>query len=341
MKFSRYPLLEKLVSLDSPTGFTEEAALFICETLEGYGLKPHTTRKGSVRCALGENPVLALTAHFDTLGAMVSGVNADGTLAFAPVASLPLTSAEGEYVQVISAGGARIQGTLLLNNPSSHANGKRETTERSPKTMHIRLDEEVFSKEDVHTLGIRVGDFIAFEPRFREFDNGYIKSRFMDNKAGCYVLFEVARRLGEQHKKYPIELHFSNYEEVGHGGSTGYAPSVEDLLVVDMGVVGDPCQGTETACSICAQDSMGPYDYRFRSELVALAERRGIPYRLDVYPHYSSDGLAALEAGYDFRVALIGPGVSASHGVERTHKKGIEATIDLCLAYIETHVAHP
>ena len=148
-------------------------------------------------------------------------------------------------------------------------------------------------------------------------------------------LFELARRLKEQGREVPVELYFSNYEEVGHGGAGGYAATIEELLVLDMGVVGDLQQGRETHCSICAKDSSGPYDYQMRQKLVQLAEKNDIPYQLDIYPYYGSDGSAALRAGNDFRVALIGPGVAASHGAERTHQKGIEATIDLCLAYID------
>jgi putative aminopeptidase FrvX len=176
---------------------------------------------------------------------------------------------------------------------------------------------------------------VCFDTRYQELSSGYIKSRFMDNKAGCYVLFEIARRLKEQGKTAPVELFFSNYEEVGHGGTCGYADTVDELLVLDMGVVGNGCDGNETKCSICAKDSSGPYDYAFRKKLVQLADKKNIPYIIDVYPFYGSDGSAALRAGNDLRVALIGPGVAASHGMERTHKKGIEATIDLCMAYIE------
>jgi putative aminopeptidase FrvX len=232
--------------------------------------------------------------------------------------------------------GKEFTGTLLLNDPSAHANNTRETEKRNYNTMHVRLDEEVYSKKDTEKLGVRTGDMICFEPRYREYRNGFIKSRFMDNKAGCYVLFEIARRLKEKKKEVPVELFFSSYEEVGHGGTVGYAGTIKELLVIDMGVLGEACEGNEVSCSICVKDSSGPYDFNFRKKLVALADKNRIPYKLDVYPYYGSDGSAALRAGKDFRVALIGPGVAASHGVERTHKKGVEATIDLCLAYIRS-----
>ncbi len=331
-----YNSLQQLVEIDSPTGYTINACKYIFDLLTSYGYQPQYTNKGAVKCSMGKNPTLAITAHVDTLGAIVSGIKSNGTLSFSLLGGLSLSSAEGEYVDVITLEGKKIHGTLLLNNPSSHANNKREEDKRTLDNMHIRLDEEVNSKEEVQQLGIRIGDIIAFEPRYREYENGFIKSRFMDNKAGCYVLFEIARQLKEQKKEAPVELFFSNYEEVGHGGSGAYAGTIKELLVIDMGVLGDACEGKETSCSVCAKDSTGPYDYEFRKKLIALAEKNNIDCTLDVYPFYSSDGSAALRAGNDFRVALIGPGVAASHGVERTHKKGIEATINLCLKYIET-----
>ncbi|MFI5148546.1 MAG: M42 family metallopeptidase [Bacteroidia bacterium] len=333
---SDYDTLRELVEIDSPSGYTREACHYIFNLLKSYGYKPERTNKGAVRCALGKSPSLAIAAHVDTLGAIVSGIRKDGTLRFSKLGGPSLTSAEGEYVNIHTLNGKVITGTLLLNNPSSHANDQRESEKRNEETMHIRIDEEVTNKKETEALGIHTGDIICFEPRYREYENGFIKSRFMDNKAGCYVLFEIARRLKEEGIEAPVELFFSNYEEVGHGGTSGYSSTVEELLVIDMGVLGTACEGNEQSCSICVKDSSGPYDYEFRKTLVELATRYKIPFKQDVYPFYSSDGSAALKAGNDFRVALIGPGVAASHGVERTHIKGIEATIDLSLCYIHS-----
>lgn len=334
---NNYKTLQELIAIDSPSGYTDNASKYIFDLLKSYGYQPQYTNKGAVKCALGNNPTLALAAHVDTLGAIVSGIKSNGTLSFSLLGGLSLTGAEGEYVKIITHEGKTYTGTILLNNPSVHANNEKEKTERSIKSMHIRIDEEVYNKEDVEKLGIEVGDIICVDVKYQELENGFIKSRFLDNKAGCFVLFEIARRLKEQGKEVPVELFFSNYEEVGHGGTVGYSENIKELLVLDMGVLGDDCQGNEVSCSICAKDSSGPYDYTFRKKLVDIAKKNNIPYKIDVYPHYGSDGSAALRAGNDFRVALIGMGVAASHGTERTHKKGIEATIDLCLAYINQY----
>lgn len=328
-------LLEQLIGIDSPTGYTEQACEFISSTLTSMGYQPRRTTKGAVVVSLGDAPTLGLAAHTDTLGAIVSGINGNGTLSFSVLGGPLLAVFDSAYVRIHTMEGRTYTGTVLLNDPSVHANKKAGSAERSTENMHVRIDEKVFSKDDVKKLGIRTGDIIAFDTRYQALPNGFIKSHFLDNKAGCYVLFEVARRVKEEGLNVPVELFFSNYEEVGHGGTTGYAPTLDELLVIDMGVVGDALEGNETLCSICAKDSGGPYDYGFRTKLVELAEAGNIPHAIDIYPFYSSDGTAAWRAGVDVRVALIGPGVAASHGMERTHVDGIKATVDLCMAYIK------
>jgi putative aminopeptidase FrvX len=331
-----YKALKELIEIDSPTGFTHHAAQYCMDYLSKLGYSPKLTQKGAVTCSLGENPTLSIAGHIDTLGAIVSSIKSDGTLQISLLNGLSLNMAEGEYCRIHTHEGKVYTGTLLLNNPSVHANNKVSTLERNTDGMHIRIDELVKTKEDVSKLGISVGDIIAFDTRYEELPSGFIKSRYLDNKAGCLVLFEIARCAKESGKTYPVELFFSNYEEVGHGATGGYANTIKDMLVIDMGVVGSNVEGVEEACSICAKDSSGPYDYNFRKTLVDIARKNNIAHRVDVYPFYGSDGSAAWRAGQQFRVALIGMGVAASHGVERTHKNGIEATIDLCMAYINT-----
>jgi putative aminopeptidase FrvX len=326
--------LHQLIEIDSPTGFTEAASLYCFNYLKDLGYHPEYTQKGAIKCALGENPTLSIAGHIDTLGAIVCAIKSDGTLSISLLNGLSLNMAEGEYCRIHTHDQKIYTGTLLLNNPSVHANKEVSTSVRSTDNMHIRIDELVKTKSDVEALGISVGDIIAFDTRYQELESGFIKSRYLDNKAGCFVMFELARKAKELGKSYPVELFFSNYEEVGHGATGGYASTIKDMLVIDMGVVGSNVEGVEEACSICAKDSSGPYDYSFRKELVDLARKNNIPHRVDVYPFYGSDGSAAWRAGNQFRIALVGMGVAASHGVERTHRKGITACIDLCFAYM-------
>lgn len=328
--------LEQLVNIDSPSGYTGNATKYIAETLKSYGAKPEFTAKGAVTCNLGDNPKIVIAAHTDTLGGIVSKINDNGTLRMSVVGGVLLPSFEGSYLRICTMEDKIYTGTLLLNNPATHANKEAGTVKRTEANMHVRIDEEVFSKEDVEKLGISVGDFLCFEPHYTETPSGFVKSKFMDNKAGCFVLFELARIF--EGKNIPIQLFFSNYEEVGHGAAAGYAETINEMICIDMAVVGDVLSGKEQVCTICVKDSTGPYDYEMRKKLVQLSKKNKIDYTLDVYPYYGSDGSAALRAGNDFRVALIGMGVSASHGIERTHKKGLKATIDMCKVYIEDYM---
>jgi len=202
--------LEQLVNIDSPSGYTANATKFFVETLKSYDREPIYTAKGAVSCNLGDNPKIVLAAHTDTLGGIVSKINDDGTLRMSIVGGVLLPSFEGSYLRICTMEDKIFTGTLLLNNPATHANRSAGSETRSEDNMHIRIDEEVFTAKDVEKLGISVGDFICFEPHYTETDSGFIKSKFMDNKAGCFVLFEIARIF--KGKNIPVQLFFSNYE---------------------------------------------------------------------------------------------------------------------------------
>ncbi|WP_297507482.1 M42 family metallopeptidase [Thermococcus sp.] len=327
-------ILREILEIPSPTGYTKEVLSQIEKRLNDAGIKTYYTNKGALIAGNHPEPELVIAGHVDTLGAMVKGIFPDGHLSFTRIGGLLLPAFEGEYCTIITRSGKRFRGTLLLKNPSVHVNKDAGKKERKEENMYIRLDAEVEKKEDTEKLGIRPGDFIAFDPKF-EYVNGFVKAHFLDDKASVAVMIDLLLELGaERLEKLPVAFFFSPYEEVGHGGSAGYPPSAKELLVVDMGVVGEGVAGKETAVSIAAKDSSGPYDYEMTTKLIELAEKRDIPHVVDVFPYYGSDGSAALRAGWDFRVALIGPGVHASHGMERTHVKGLLATKELIKAYI-------
>ncbi len=329
-------VLRELSEMYSPTGFTGEVLKYIAGLAKKAGINSCYTNKGALLVGNHDCPEMAVAGHIDTLGLMVKMIKVDGTLSFTRLGGPILAAFEGRTVRVFTERGKVISGTLILNNPAAHVNNKASEIIRNDETMHIRLDAEVADVKGSEKLGIQVGDFIAFDAGFQYTDSGFIKSHFLDDKAGCAAMIDAFLTLGAAAlKKIPVMFFFSNYEEVGHGACAGIPDSVKELLVVDMGVVGDGVAGNEQSVSICVKDSSGPYDYNLRLRLAALARKKKLPYKLDVFPYYGSDGSAALRAGYDIRVGLIGPGVSASHGNERTHLKGLKATRDLILAYLK------
>ncbi|MCA9786244.1 MAG: M42 family metallopeptidase [Candidatus Cloacimonetes bacterium] len=327
---------KELIEIPSPTGYTDRIIEHLEQRLDGWGIRHQRTRKGALIAGNHPSPELVIAGHIDTLGAMVASITEAGIIRLCQLGGWPVTSFEGEYLTLFTHDGRAYRGTFLLDNPATHANREVNSTVRSMDNTWLRLDMETSSRKDLEALGISVGDFVVFDPRFEFVENGFIRSRFLDNKAGTACLLDVAHALSRTLHELPVCFLFSNYEEVGHGAAGGYPDSVKDMLVVDMGVVGKGPAGDEFHTSICAKDSGGPYDFGFRTELVNLARQKKIPHRVDVYPFYSSDGTAALRAGNDFRVALVGPGVAASHGLERTHERALTATCELLTALIES-----
>lgn len=338
--------LTDLLNTPSPTGYHEEAIALLTRSLEGLGLEGltlSTTRKGALVARLPGTddslPPCAFAAHVDTLGAMVREVKSNGRLLLTQLGGYAWNSVEGENVTVITVGdGRRYRGTIQTVHPSVHTDTAARDGKREEETMEVRLDARTASKDETLALGIDVGDFVAFDPRVEVTDTGFVKSRHLDDKAAVAILVGALQALAESGER-PAQTSvwfFSNYEEVGHGASTGIPEDVEELIVVDMAAAttGEHQNSDEYSVGICAKDSSGPYDLALRRRLVGLCKEGGIPYRVDTYPRYGSDGSAFLRAGGAVRVAVIGPGVDASHGYERTHSDSIAASVRLVLAYL-------
>ena len=329
--------LETLVNIPSPTGFTHSAIAFVEKEAHAMGYATELLNKGGLIITVPgqSSTILGLSAHVDTLGAMVRSINNDGTLNLISVGGFTMESVEATYCKIHTRTGKVYEGTILSKSPAVHSYDDARTLDRTERNMRVRLDEVVESAADVRALEIEVGDFISFDPLFRYLESGYVKSRHLDDKASVAVLLGLLKELKDTGKTpaKTLKLLISNYEEVGHGAA--YVPEgMEEMLAVDMGVVGDDLAGDERKVSICAKDSSGPYDYDMTNRLIALAKENNIQYAVDVFPHYSSDCSAALKGGNNIRGALIGQGVNASHSMERTHKDGLENTLKLVVAYV-------
>ena len=330
----------ELIRIDSPSGFTARAAQWVRDEFAALGFDARLTQKGGVLIDLGgDEPTdgLFLEAHCDTLGAMVAEVKGSGRLRVTNLGGMRAENGEAENVRVYTRAGRVIEGTLQLVNASVHVNGSYVDTKRSFDTTEVVLDEDVKSADDVRALGVEVGDIVCFEPRERVTASGYIKSRFLDDKLSIGILLGLAKymRDGAAAPKRRVYAHVTVYEEVGHGGSASLPQGVTEAISIDMGCVGDGLKCTEKRVSICAKDSGGPYSYEVVGKLIDAAKREGADYAVDVYPHYGSDVEATLRAGYDVRHGLIGSGVYASHGYERSHVEGVLNTLKVLKGYLE------
>ena len=330
---------KKLLEIDSPSGFTKAAADYVIKEYRALGYEPKQTVKGGVLTAIGgadqENAVL-LEAHMDTLGAMVCEIGANGRLKVTPIGGLNANNAEAENCRIYARFGEVFEGTMQLIDASVHVNGDYNEKKRTFDHMEVVLDEKVHTAEDVKKLGIMVGDFVCFNPRTTVIGSGYIKSRFLDDKLSVGILLGYAKYLKEEHvtPERMIYQHITVYEEVGHGGAASIPAGVTEVLSVDMGCVGEGLTCEETQVSICAKDSRGPYSYEVVTGLIRAAKEAGVDFAVDVYPYYGSDADVALTAGYDVRHGLIGAGVYASHGYERSHIDGVKNTFLLLKSYL-------
>lgn len=330
---------KKVLAIDSPTGYTKEAADYVIGAYEALGYHPVKTVKGGVLVEIGgedTTDAILLEAHMDTLGAMVREIKGNGRLKLSPLGGMNPNNAEAENCRIITRFDGKYEGTFQLENASIHVNGEYNNTKRSYDNMEVVLDENVTSEEETRKLGIMEGDIVAFDPRTTITEKGYIKSRFLDDKLSVGILLGFAKFLKEENitTKRKIYHHITVYEEVGHGACGTVPEGVTEILSVDMGCVGDSLQCSERQVSICAKDSVGPYNYDVVTNLIKAAKENNIDFAVDVYPHYGSDADAALEAGYDCRHGLIGAGVYASHGYERSHVDGARNTLELLKAYL-------
>ena len=328
-----------LLAIDSPSGFTAKAAQWVKEAFENLGFAASITTKGGVLIDLGGTDAtdgLMLAAHTDTLGGMVAEIKGSGHLRITPLGGMNANNGEAENVRVYTRSGKVLEGTLQLCNASVHVNGEYSSTKRSFDTMEILLDEDVQSAADTRKLGVEVGDIVCFDPRTRRTASGYLKSRFLDDKLSVGILLGFAKYLRDNSITLPRRtyVHVTVYEEVDHGGAGSVPVGVTETISVDMGCVGSGLQCTERQVSICAKDSGGPYSYEVVGKLIEAAKKTGADYAVDVYPHYGSDVEATLSSGYDIRHGLIGAGVYASHGYERSHIDGVHNTILVLIGYL-------
>ena len=331
---------QALLAIDSPTGYAANAANYAAAEYERLGFQPRRTAKGGVLVCLNpeapEAGALLLQAHLDTLGGIVAEIKPSGRLRLSNLGGLVAANVECENVRVVTRGGKIYTGVFQLNNASLHVNPDFRTIKRDLSVMEVLLDEEVSSREETEALGIMNGDIVCFDPRTVVTESGYIKSRFLDDKLCAGILLAQAQAVADGALRFQRRVwhHLTVFEEVSHGGAATVPAGVTEAIAVDMGCVGEGLAGRETKVSICAKDAKGPYHYEVVSALIEAARRSGVDFVVDVYPMYSSDVETALIAGHDLRHGLCGPGVYASHGYERSHRKGAENTLRLLNAYL-------
>lgn len=329
---------QRIVSTPSPVGYYAKLNPVLEEIAADLGLSITYDRRGTPYITMeGEDDTktVMVGAHADTVGMVVRKVDSNGMLRVRQLGGVNFSSMEGETVTVHTRDGREYTGLFACQSHSVHVYDDAKTLERNENTMVVILDEDVKSKEDVYALGIRNGDFISADPRCQVTANGYLKSRYIDDKGAIACCFEALRYLKEKGLKprYRTLFAFPYTEEIGFGG-TCVPAEVSEYVAVDIGLIGPDLDGNEFSVSICAKDAAAPYDYDLTTRLVEYAKKAECDYAVDVFYRYGTDGNAAVRAGNNLRAAAFGMAVYCSHGVERTHISGLRSTVNLLLAYI-------
>ncbi len=332
-------VLQDLLNTPSPTGDTEWVISFVQQELDSIGIQSVRTHKGALVAnleGLRDDRPRALSSHVDTLGAMVAQIKSNGRLKMTALNSLMWPTVESEGVWVQTRSGRQVRGSIVLANGAGHVNKEAPTAKRDADSMEIRVDERTSSADETRMLGIEVGDFVYVDPRAELSPSGFVRSRFLDDKACVACALAALKALKDAGVSTAQRTHalFSNYEEVGHGGYDGLPEDLAEMLVLDMACVGEGIQGDEFHCSICLKDSGGPYSKRLTDKIRRIAEAAGVDLKPDIYPYYGSDGTMYWRAGGNAEVALIGPGVDTSHGYERTHSDALLDTALLVAEYL-------
>lgn len=332
--------LKELVAIPSPTGYTRDVQDYLIDVLTDMGYEPTRTAKGLVVVTVPgamDAKQRVVTAHIDTLGAIVRAVKPDGRLKLDRIGGFAWNMIEGENCTVhVASNGTTVSGTILLHQTSVHVYREAGKIERSQDNMEVRLDAKVTNEAETRALGIEVGDFVSFDPRFIITPTGFIKSRFLDDKVSAAILLTLLKKYKSEGITLPVTTHFmfSCIEETGTGANSSIPVKAVEFLAVDMGAMGDDQQTDEYTVSVCVKDGSGPYNFDFRQHLVSLCKEKNIPFKLDIYPYYGSDASAAMRAGAEVKHALLGAGIESSHSYERTHLDSVEATQQLVDAYL-------
>ena len=332
--------LRRLLETPSPSGMTDAVVRLVCEMLDELGIAYQLTRRGAIRALLPGRqhcPKRAVASHLDTLGAMVKALKPNGRLALSPIGFWSSRFAEGERVTIYADFG-NLRGTVLPLKASGHTFNKEIDTQPVDWTqVEVRLDERVANVADLMTLGVRVGDTVSFDTRTEFGPNGFITSRYLDDKAGVASVLAAAEAVLRHGEPLPLDvlLLFTISEEVGVGAShVLHGGDVSELVSVDNGTVAEGQNTSEYGVTVSMMDSSGPFDWHLTRHLLHLCRSHAIDHARDVFRFYRSDAASAVEAGNDIRTALLCFACDASHGYERTHEDSLSALGRLLAAYM-------
>ena len=338
--FLRESLLDML-AIPSPTGFTDELVRYVCRRLADIDVEYALSRRGTITATLpGRSGEMAraIANHIDTIGAAVSSIHENGRLGLKPIGTWSSRFAEGGRVTIFT-GERAYRGQVLPLLASGHA--FNEQIDQLPvgwEQVEVRINQPVENAADTRALGIRPGNFVAFDSDPEWDDSGYVSARHLDNKAGAAAALTALKALKENGIRPAVDLQvmFTITEEVGTGAGTSLEDRVEEFVGIDIGPVAPGQNARETGVTLCAQDTSGPFDRHLTQALRNLCRQHGIGCQTDVFRYYYSDANSAIVAGHDVRHALVTFGTDATHGYERTHENSLASIAEMLVVYAQT-----
>ncbi len=331
--------LFEMLSIASPTGYTDHIVHYVSEELDKIGVPYELTRRGAIRATLeGElrTPDRAVVTHLDTLGAMVRELKDNGRLAIVSIGTWSPRFAEGARVRIFCDDGF-FTGTILPLKAAGHIYGDAiDTQPVSWNNLEIRVDEKATSKKELQDLGFNIGDYVAVDQAPVMTSSGFINARHLDNKAGVACKLAAIKAVKESGQALPVDCHplFTISEEEGTGASSVLHGDVSQMVAIDNSTVGPGQNSREDTVIIAMRDRGGIYDYHLTHTMIDLCKKNKIPYVRDVFRYYQSDATSAISAGNDIRTALVCFGLDASHGYERTHIDSLLSLSKLIYHYI-------
>ena len=336
-------VLQRLLAVPSPTGYTDEIVRYVSEELGALGIPFSVTRRGAILALYRGKQVdgaRAIVAHLDTLGATVKMIKDNGRLELVPIGTWSARSAETTRCTIFTDTGA-LRGTILPLKASGHTfNDEIDTQPVGWRHVEVRIDADCHDRASTEALGVNIGDHVAIDPGTEILENHYIVSRHLDDKAGCAAMLAAMKAMVDAEVVTPVDIHFifTITEEVGSGASSVLLEDVVAMVSIDNGATAPGQNSAETGVTIGMADEVGPFDYHLTRKLIRLCESQGIDYQRDVFRYYRSDSASALEGGADVRTALITFGIDASHSYERIHVHALKSIAELVCAYAASPV---
>ena len=232
---------EKYINNPSPTGFESEGQKLWLEYMKPYSDEYIVDIYGSVAAIInpGKKYKVVIEAHADEISYFVHYITKEGFIYLKRNGGSDHQIAPSKRVDIHTDKGLV---KAVFGWPAIHT--RTASKEAPPKLDNIFLDCGAANKEEVEKLGVHVGCVVTYEDQYMLLNKKYHVGRAMDNRAGGFMIAQVARLLKENKDTLPFSLYVVNsvQEEIGLRG----AEMMSRTIAPDVAIVTDVCHDTNT-----------------------------------------------------------------------------------------------